>query len=210
MRRPYFIFVGGINSSGKSAILRRIASRKIACVSGSAYFMKWLKIKNGDYSKLQSLPDKKVLSELGKMMRYLVLQEKFGISTEAVCVDAHYLNIRNGKAQPWVGEWLSLMDGMVFVRSSPAYVLKRMKKDEQRTGRMRNVFKRGSSRREELEQLRLFTEKNNLLFKKLLLIYNKPSVIITNNKRGVSAAAQELKLFINKQIVCRKKAKTLK
>jgi|GEM_PF-1766176 adenylate kinase len=210
MKRLYFIFVGGINSSGKSTILKRIASKKIACISGSAYFMKWLKIKNGDYSKLQSLPDKKVLSELGKMMRYIVRQEKFGIGTEAVCIDAHYLNIRNGKAQPWVGRWLSLMDGIVFVRSSPVHILKRMKKDEKRTGRIRNVFKQGSSRREEFEQLRSFTEKNDLLFKKLLLMYNKPSAIITNNKRGVSVAAQRLKLFINKQIVCRKKAKILK
>lgn len=199
MKRPHFIFVGGINSSGKSTILKKIADKEIVYISGSSYFMKWLGIKMMDYSKLQSLSDKKALCELGKMMRYLVEKEKFKNGTKIVCIDAHYLNIKNGEAKAYVGNWLRLMDGLVLIRSSPKNMLKWMEQDLEKNGRERNLFKHHSTRREKLAQLSLFIGENIRLFKKLSLLYKKPNKII-NNTTEVCNAVKSLKLFIGKQI----------
>lgn len=199
MKRPYFVFVGGINSSGKSTILKKNVNKEIVYISGSSYFMKWLGIEKGEYSKLQSLSDKKALRELGKMMHYLVKKEKFRNGTKIVCIDAHYLNIRNGEAKAYIGNWLRLMNGFVLIKSSPKNMLKWMERDLEKNGRERNLFKPHSTQREKLTQLNLFIRENIRLFKKLSLLYKKPNKII-NNTTEVRNAVKSLKLFINKQI----------
>lgn len=210
MNRPYFIFVGGINSSGKTSILKYISRGKIAYVSGSSYLMKWLGIKKGDYKKLQSLPDKNAKSELGKMVRYLTKEKTFHKNKKIVCIDAHYMNIRDGRTQAWVGKWLSCVDGLILIKSSPASILKRIEKDEKRMGRERNLFKPGSTWEEKIEQLRSFIEKNNLFFEKLTVLHSKPYKIIVNNKRGYFDAARTLKSFIDEQVSCQKKSRQSK
>lgn len=114
--------------------------------------MKWLGIKKEGYRKFQSLPDEKILKELGKIMNYLTKRKKFSRFKKVILIDAHFINVRNGKAQNWVGDWLSVMDGLVLVKAAPTEILKRMESDEKKSSRQRNIFttNAGYSRKIEL------------------------------------------------------------
>ena len=122
MQRPKFFFVGGVNGSGKTTVLHLISEKKpeFHVIKGSEYFMKWLGIKRRNYGQLQSLPDRKTLLELGRMMRYLLKEKKYSNNKKIVLIDAHFTNIRNGKTEEWISDWLSLVNGLVLIKAKPA------------------------------------------------------------------------------------------
>src|SRR3989344_4953748 len=104
IKRPTFVFVGGINGVGKTTISRLASSQDniIGFIKGSVFFMKWLDLKKGDYGGLQSLPDKRVLRELGSMMEYIVRRKRFDRTKKMILIDAHFVNVRKGGAQEWI------------------------------------------------------------------------------------------------------------
>ena len=60
------VFLGGINSSGKTSLLNalKVACSSISVCHGSAVFMEWLGIEQGDYRSLIELPEEYKNKEL--------------------------------------------------------------------------------------------------------------------------------------------------
>ena len=60
------------------------------------------------------------------MIRYIINKKTFGKSKKIVIIDAHFINIRNGKAQEWVGDRISIMDVLLLIKANPADILRRI------------------------------------------------------------------------------------
>ena len=191
-----FYFVGGINGSGKSSILKEISQTSgPTVISGSAYFIKWLGLKRGDYKTLRSLPDSLVLRELDKMMKFLI--KKPTPNCDSVIFDAHYLNIREGKAVKWIDDWMGLMNGLFLIRTSPRIILQRFHRDLKTTKRDRNLFSRNASYREKIKFLSFCNKKSETLIKWLSKKFKIPYFIIDNND-DIQKAVKKLKNCIEK------------
>lgn len=198
MQRPIFIFVGGINGSGKSTILDFVEKKRrdIQVIPGSTVFMKWLGIRNRDYEKLQSLPDVLALRELKKMMEFLVLKKGFARGIKVVLIDAHFVNIREGKAQKWVADWLGLMHGLILVKASAREILYRIERD---TVRERGIFPKSSTRGQKIKLIAFFTKESEHVFKQYAKRHKVPKIIV-RNERGRTAVATKAVLSFLKRI----------
>ena len=202
MEKPKFIFIGGINGVGKTSIIKKFSKkqRNSSLVFGSAFFMDWLGIKKGEYEALQRVPDKKALAELNKMVTYLVKKKKFDEYISYVFIDGHFLNIRNGIAKKWVGDWFALMDGMVLVTSSPTDILKRIENDKKKKNRKRNIFPSGGGYREKIKCIVKWNKMSENIIIELGRKYHIPIKIINNKGDNISKAVDQLTNFIIKKI----------
>ena len=199
MQRPKFFFVGGVNGSGKTTVLHLISEKKpeFHVIKGSEYFMKWLGIKRRNYGQLQSLPDRKTLLELGRMMRYLLKEKKYSNNKKIVLIDAHFTNIRNGKTEEWISDWLSLVNGLVLIKAKPAEILKRIRIDnKKKTKRQRNLFPTNASYKEKIKFLQLFNKKSEHTFRKCVKIYKKQHKILLNKENCATETAKALINFL--------------
>lgn len=190
--------MGGINGSGKTTVLSSIIAnnKEIGFIKGSEFFMKWLGVKKGDYKKLQSLPDKDVLKRQEEMIRYIINKKTFGKSKKIVIIDAHFINIRNGKAQEWVGDRISIMDVLLLIKANPADILRRIELDEKESVRNRNIFPVCADRKRKINLIKIFTGKNEHIFKKYARMYNKQNAIFLNKNGQSAKTAKRINKFL--------------
>ncbi|MDD2673170.1 MAG: AAA family ATPase, partial [Syntrophales bacterium] len=160
MKRPKFIFVGGINGSGKTTLLQMAKEKdeKISYLSGSFLFMNWLGIKNRNYRTLQEMPDNFIKNKLGRMMRHIVRNKKFRKKIKIILIDAHFINIRNGESRAWIGDWMSVMDGVVLVCGTPSEISKRINFDESTKKKKRNLFTANIQKKERVKLFKKFNQ----------------------------------------------------
>ncbi|MEK6839911.1 MAG: AAA family ATPase [Nanoarchaeota archaeon] len=198
MKRPKFVFAGGINGSGKTTVLNLVVTnnKEISLIKGSEFFMKWLGIKMGDYKTLQKLPDREVLSEQSKMIRHLVNKESFGKSKKIIIIDAHFINIRNGKAQEWVGDWMSMMHAMILIKANSKDVLRRIKSDEKKSTRDRNIFTKDADSKYKIKSIETFNKKSEQVFKRYARMYNKPNKTFLNGNEQFIKVAENISRFL--------------
>lgn len=188
--REKIYFVGGVNGVGKSSFLSKLSSKhsEFKVFWGSAEFMKWLRLKQGDYRGLRDLSDTYKDLELDKMMK--VVLQKGAPKNKTLIIDAHYLNYKKGKVVDATGLWMSLLDALFIVSASPETILKRLKNDK-KIGRSRNLLPWEISQVDKItlinKFLRLTLEKAQEISKK----YKIPYFVIDNNDNGLDRAIEE-------------------
>lgn len=183
---PYKIFLGGVNSTGKTTLINVLATanRNINVCYGSKEFFKWLRLKEGDYNSLENLSDEYKDLELSKMIPFLVKEVEYMTGTIWIFA-GHFGRINNSTIMPAVGNWISNFDLIVLLTADPQTIIKRIKED----------FNSGARKRDKLlgmiesssNPLKIFTEllkQTEQISKKISSKYGVPLLKLNSSKHN--------------------------
>lgn len=122
-------FVGGINGSGKSTVLKEISAKdeRFEVIHGSKYLMEYLGIEKGDYETLRSTPDDTKEKAKENIAKEISSRKD---PSKIVLFDAHYIKIHNGKISNAIeGNWIALFEKLFFIKSDAKTILSRIEND---------------------------------------------------------------------------------
>lgn len=135
--------ITGINGVGKSTFINELinTTEGFDVIQGSAELMKALKLRIGDYEKLRDFDNKTKNNILKRII--LNANKKYGdsLSKHAV-MDAHILNIKNGKiTQVMDNSMIRMFTAVIYLYAKTNDILERIEKDN--LVRDRSIFGRG-------------------------------------------------------------------
>ncbi len=188
--------IGGVNGTGKSTIGNELSKiTGVPFFEGSKVLMQELHIKEGDYDRLRQIPEKI------KRKKFSMAVEKLSNDNKYLILSSHYIKILNGEMSEYSGNWFKHCLVNIHVVCTPSTVLNRIKLDEKKFERYRNLFSRWNNQNEQdfLEKsqalsIRVF-EKVSLQFViKSVIIDNTTNDIIKNIKPIVSLIKNDIKV----------------
>ena len=189
-------FVGGINGSGKSTVLKKIASKdeRFEVIHGSKYLMECLGIEEGDYETLRSTPDN-VKEKAKEQMAKEISSRKN--SDKVILFDAHYIKIHEGKIDSAVkGNWIALFEKLFLIKSDPKTILSRIESDP----RDRKLFSSHcSTEKEKVVFLSKCSDRTLSVMKEAGKKFGVPSFTIENKEGSIDKCVEDF-LNINKII----------
>lgn len=165
------IFVGGVNASGKTTLLKRISQETgYTLVHGAGLLMGHLGCSN-DYEKLRQCSDTE------KDIAMVAVNQSLAKRKDNVLLDSHYLMLINGKVSALPHEWFRGFDAFVLVTAPLDSVWERMTQDL--TSRDRALFQEEATE-EQKEILRVYQEKTAEVFKQVQKNFAVPGIRIEN------------------------------
>ncbi|MEK7163042.1 MAG: AAA family ATPase [Patescibacteria group bacterium] len=125
------IFLGGINSSGKTSLLDALVFNNcgVDVCYGSKEFINWLGLKQGDYESLEQLQDDYKNQELSKMVQFLINQINNNINHDKWIFSGHLGRIKETNIVSAIGNWISNFNLIVLLTAEPEILINRIKHD---------------------------------------------------------------------------------
>ncbi len=183
------VYVGGINGSGKTTILKEVAKQLgFEYISTSKLMMEMLG-HPGDYEYLRSIPGDEQMEIREKMFNDLALDEDRNL-----IVDSHYLNLIRGKTNIITRDAIKKFDILVLISAPIDQIWKRVCADE--TTRDRALFPESFSGEESFEVLTQYQEDTRQEFIRLAKLHQKKNIEIINVDGKLEKAVKELVDFI--------------
>ena len=180
------IFVGGVNASGKSTILKKVSDMNgYQTLHGAGLLMEQLNC-SADYEKLRAF------SAEEKDVAYTTVVEKICKEKDSFLLDSHYLTLIRGKVTNMTTDRLKNFDALVLI-STPIEVLwKRIQNDP----RERALFPENSSAEDAKKLLANYQVQTLEEFKRAVKEYDLTGIHIQNDTDNPGVGALELHNFI--------------
>jgi len=129
--RSFKIFLGGFNSTGKTALLNALVSvhSRVTVCHGSKEFMSWLGLKQDDYESLEHLPEDYKDRELSKMIQCLISEVDKNSNCDIWIFAGHFGRIKESEAILAVGDWMLNFNLITLLTADPQILIKRTMND---------------------------------------------------------------------------------
>ncbi len=189
-------YVGGINGVGKTSLLQGIAKKdnRFSHIKGSTLLMCRLGIRDGDYESLRNLSTELKNKEFGEIVKSLKSDKNHNI-----LIDAHFINLINGKEYRVVDSWISYVDVLVLVEANENEVMNRILKD---SGRNRAMFNDDVWQSKEfvIHKIHEYMLSTRTEFYNLSKKYLLPSIVIQNRENKINLGIESFLEFHNQHV----------
>lgn len=176
------IFIGGVNASGKSTILKKVADISgYPVLHGAGLLMEQLNC-SGDYEKLRAIS----AEEKGKA--YTQVVEKLCAKENNFLLDSHYLTLIRGEVTNMTSDRLKNFDLLVLI-STPIEILWKRLQSDPRDRALFPIDAPPEVAKKILEDYQMETLK---AFDRAVKEYDVPGIHIHNDENNVEKAVKEL------------------
>lgn len=180
------ICIGGVNASGKSTILKKVADLSgYQILHGAGLLMEHLNCP-GDYEKLRSF------SAEEKDEAYTKVVERLCKEKDNFLLDSHYLTLIRGEITNMTTDRLRNFDVLVLISTPLEILWERIHNDP----RDRALFPVTASLEESKEILEKYQQQTLKEFNRAVKEYNVPGIHIQNDTENPEKAALQLHNFI--------------
>ncbi len=180
------LFIGGVNASGKSTILKKVANLSgYQTLHGAGLLMEHLNC-SGDYEVLRSFSDEE------KSIAYTQVIEKLCKEQDNFLLDSHYLTLIRGRVTNMTTDRLKDFDSLVLISAPLETVWNRI----QSSPRDRALFPDSIPYEEAKKLLANYQLQTQEEFNRAVKEYNLPGIHIENDTADPGKATEELHSFI--------------
>jgi adenylate kinase len=183
------VYVGGINGSGKTTILKEVAKRlDFEYISTSKLMMEIIG-RPSDYDHLRSIPSDQQMEIREKMFDDLAFD-----SNRNLIVDSHYLNLIKGKTNIITRDAIKKFDVFVLISAPIEQVWDRVRKDEEI--RDRALFPENLSEEDSFKMFKTYQQDTEREFLRLARLHQKNNIEIVNINGKLESSVAKLVDFI--------------
>jgi len=178
------IYVGGVNASGKTTLLKNVSElTRYPVLHGASLLMEYLGCPN-DYDRLRQFTDSE------KDIAMCAVNTEIAKRKENCLLDSHYLMLIKGEISALPLEWFRGFDLFVLISTPTDVLWSRISADE--GSRDRQLFREGSKEEERKQLLESFGLRTEHEFDRVRNVYGVPGLHIRNNGKDVNSATQEI------------------